>query len=182
MNKKQLVAKISTTLGQSKADAERTFDSITTIILDALKNDDTVNNSAYEEMIQRVCINPVNLTKSIPPLGTICAEHAGAVDIAKAYCGEGDNIISQTDVCSADKLPGGDATYQALLQTYCKANIGKIKESGHACAGLKTSASTLYNTLAEQFCEANPNDSFCSCYNVVNDKCANDSKTGVAGC
>ena len=42
MNKKQLVAKISSTLGQSKADAERTFDSITTIILDALKNDDTV--------------------------------------------------------------------------------------------------------------------------------------------
>ena len=34
MNKKQLVAKkSSTTLGQSKADAERTFDSITTIIL-----------------------------------------------------------------------------------------------------------------------------------------------------
>ena len=33
MNKKQLVAKISSTLGQSKADAERTFDSITTIIL-----------------------------------------------------------------------------------------------------------------------------------------------------
>ena len=32
MNKKQLVAKISSTLGQSKADAERTFDSITTII------------------------------------------------------------------------------------------------------------------------------------------------------
>ena len=37
MNKKQLVAKISTTLGQSKADAERTFDSITTIILNDLK-------------------------------------------------------------------------------------------------------------------------------------------------
>ena len=36
MNKKQLVAKISSTLGQSKADAERTFDSITTIILDEL--------------------------------------------------------------------------------------------------------------------------------------------------
>ena len=30
MNKKQLVAKISSTLGQSKADAERTFDSIST--------------------------------------------------------------------------------------------------------------------------------------------------------
>ena len=37
MNKKQLVAKISSTLNLSKADAERTFDSITNIILDALK-------------------------------------------------------------------------------------------------------------------------------------------------
>ena len=47
MNKKQLVTKISSTLGQSKADAERTFDSITTIILDALKNDDTVKIAGF---------------------------------------------------------------------------------------------------------------------------------------
>ena len=47
MNKKQLVAKISSTLGQSKADAERTFDSITTIILNELKNDETVKIAAY---------------------------------------------------------------------------------------------------------------------------------------
>ena len=47
MNKKQLVAKISSTLGLSKADAERTFDSITTIILDALKNDDTVKIAGF---------------------------------------------------------------------------------------------------------------------------------------
>ena len=49
MNKKQLVTKISATLGQSKADAERTFDSITTIILDALKNDDTVKIARFEK-------------------------------------------------------------------------------------------------------------------------------------
>ena len=47
MNKKQLIGKISSTLGQSKADAERTFDSITTIILDALKNDDTVKIAGF---------------------------------------------------------------------------------------------------------------------------------------
>jgi hypothetical protein len=57
MNKKQLVAKISTTLGQSKADAERTFDSITTIILNELKNDET-------EHPQRKC----QLNKKKPPL------------------------------------------------------------------------------------------------------------------
>ena len=47
MNKKQLVAKISTTLGQSKADAERTFDTITNTILDALKGDDSVKIAGF---------------------------------------------------------------------------------------------------------------------------------------
>ena len=42
MNKKQLVAKLAVSLSQSKADAERTFDTITNTILDALKNDDSV--------------------------------------------------------------------------------------------------------------------------------------------
>ncbi len=37
MNKKQLVAKLAGSLNQSKADAERTFDTITNTILDALK-------------------------------------------------------------------------------------------------------------------------------------------------
>ena len=47
MNKKQLVAKISSTLNLSKADAERTFDSITNIILDALKDDDAVKIAGF---------------------------------------------------------------------------------------------------------------------------------------
>ena len=47
MNKKQLVAKISSTLGQSKADAASTFDSITTIILNELKNDETVKIAGF---------------------------------------------------------------------------------------------------------------------------------------
>jgi hypothetical protein len=39
-----------------------------------------------------------------------------------------------------------------------------------------------YDSIAEAYCEANPNESFCSCYNVVMDKCADDSTTGPAGC
>ncbi len=42
MNKKQLIAKLSGSLNLSKADAERTFDTITNTILDALKRDDSV--------------------------------------------------------------------------------------------------------------------------------------------
>ena len=47
MNKKQLVAKLAGSLNQSKADAERTFDTITNTILDALKNDDNVKIAGF---------------------------------------------------------------------------------------------------------------------------------------
>jgi Bacterial nucleoid DNA-binding protein len=47
MNKKQLVAKLAGSLNQSKADAERTFDTITNSILDALKNDDSVKIAGF---------------------------------------------------------------------------------------------------------------------------------------
>ena len=47
MNKKQLVAKLAGSLSQSKADAERTFDTITNTILDALKNDDSVKIAGF---------------------------------------------------------------------------------------------------------------------------------------
>ena len=47
MNKKQLVAKLAVSLNQSKADAERTFDTITNAILDALKGDDNVKIAGF---------------------------------------------------------------------------------------------------------------------------------------
>ena len=47
MNKKQLVVKLSGALNLSKADAERTFDTITNTILDALKGDDSVKIAGF---------------------------------------------------------------------------------------------------------------------------------------
>ena len=47
MNKKQLVNKIASTLNQSKADAERTVDTITGIILDCLKSDEPVKIAGF---------------------------------------------------------------------------------------------------------------------------------------
>jgi len=47
MNKKQLVAKISSNMNLSKADAERTFDGITEIILNCLKSDEQVKIAGF---------------------------------------------------------------------------------------------------------------------------------------
>ena len=149
--------------------------------LQGLKTNSGVDGAEYEAMISRFCGNEVNLAKSIPPVGTICAEQAAGIQIATQYCGKGENIITQTDVCNTDE-PLGATGYQQLLNTFCTANNIHIKDSNHPCAGLKTSASALYNTISAAFCEANPNDSFCSCYNVLKDKCDPTSKTGVKGC
>ena len=141
---------------------------------------DNPGGSAYQTMIDRFCGHTANVAKPIPG-GIICAESSAGGSIARTYCGQGDNIITQTSVCDSGE-PLGAQGYQQLLNAYCTANNSKIKESGHPCAGLKTSASALYNTISEAFCEANPNDPFCSCYNVLKDKCDPTSKTGVAGC
>ena len=47
MNKKQLIAKISTSMNLSKADAERQFDGITEIILNCLKGDEQVKIAGF---------------------------------------------------------------------------------------------------------------------------------------
>ena len=47
MNKKQLVGKISSSMNLSKADAERTFDGITEIILSCLKSDEQVKIAGF---------------------------------------------------------------------------------------------------------------------------------------
>ena len=47
MNKKQLVTKISSSMNLSKADAERTFDGITEIILGCLKGDEQVKIAGF---------------------------------------------------------------------------------------------------------------------------------------
>ena len=142
----------------------------------------TPGGGKYTAMVNRLCGYTENLAFELPGADGMCAEQGAAVAIAKAYCGTGDNIISQTSVCNAAILPGKEGTYRALLETYCKANNVHIKNSGHACSTIKTYKSTLYNTISEAFCEANPDDSFCSCYNVLKDKCDPTSKTGVAGC
>ena len=64
MNKKQLVAKLAGSLNQSKADAERTFDTITNTILDALKNDDSVKIAGFGTY--KVAKNIRDNNKNIP--------------------------------------------------------------------------------------------------------------------
>jgi hypothetical protein len=93
-----------------------------------------------------------------------------------------DKFCNNTD--NAFTSPGGQSCLErstgiAIAKTYC--SEGDNIKSDANCTKENLSKAN-YESLAEVYCESNPNDSFCSCYNVVMDKCADDSITGVAGC
>ena len=100
-------------------------------------------------------------------------------NIVQKFCDDTDNTF---------KAPGGTPCHEvntgrALAIEYC--SVGSRIKGGTTGGDPNCTTEALgdnYDSIAEAYCEANPNDSFCSCYNVVNDKCADDSTTGPAGC
>jgi hypothetical protein len=95
--------------------------------------------------------------------------------LADTFCSDSNKVFES---------PGGQSclersTGQALAKQYCE--VGSRIHSDTNCTKENMGVGN-YDTVAEAYCEANPNESFCSCYNVVMDKCADDSTTGPAGC
>ena len=142
-----------------------------------------VPSAIKADMINRVCNKTENLDFSISS-SELCAHQQQGKAIAIEYCETGDNFTSDTVVCTPDGLSKAGG-YGDLLKWYCgkAGNIKTAKCDVTINANDNKLARTDYDTLAKTFCNANPNDAWCGCYNVMNDKCANDVKTGpMAGC
>ena len=101
-------------------------------------------------------------------------------DLVGKFCADSNNIFKSPGPRTCLDITAG----RALAIEFCKkgANIKGANGGNANCSADLTSLGDSYGAVAKAFCEANPNDSFCSCYNVVENKCADDSKTGVAGC
>ena len=102
-------------------------------------------------------------------------------DLVGKFCADSNNIFKSPGDKTCLELTAG----RALAVEYCKkgANIkGALPGGDPNCSADLTSLGDSYGTVAKAFCEDNPDDSFCSCYNVVENKCADDKITGVAGC
>ena len=142
-----------------------------------------VGSGVQADMINRVCNKTENLAFGIPN-GQLCAHHQEGRAIATAYCKTGTNFTTDTAVCNPSILNNAGG-YNPLLLWHCGigGNIKTAKCDVTINANDNKLARTDYDTLAKAFCNANPNDAWCGCYNVMNDKCANDVKTGpMAGC
>ena len=96
-------------------------------------------------------------------------------DMVTRYCSDSNNAFEN---------PGGGTCLErttglAMAKEYCTVS-NRIHTDPNCNKQNLTDAG--YNSIAAAYCEANPNDSFCSCYNVLNDKCDPTSKSGPAGC
>jgi hypothetical protein len=134
-------------------------------VYNALSSDSN-RSPMVTDMINRLCVKEENLAFSLPT-GGVCAEHEQGREIAKQFCSDGENILTETEICSADVLTGGQSTYDEILKDYCGRDAN-IKTQG--CAPLNTGdgASGTFETLARAYCDTatGKSDSWCSCYNV----------------
>ena len=99
---------------------------------------------------------------------------------------------AKNDYCSdfshyLDKVRGDETCksldeHGKLIKDYCglgdnitKTECGKnsLKDYGHL---------DIYNELAKEYCEANPDKDFCACYNVLNNKCLTEETKDLPGC
>lgn len=73
----------------------------------------------------------------------------------------------------------GDA--EDLTRKFCSENnYNRLKNGDNACTRTGMPNEDLFETIASEFCNANPNDSWCKCYNQVTDVC--ETKPDAAGC
>ena len=93
-------------------------------------------------------------------------------NIAKKYCDRADRLDDKiTSGSGSDSTCRGFSNAKDLAKEYCEKG-DNIKTDTMLCTNESDSLGpTLYDDLASKYCDANPNDPFCGCYNVVTNKC-----------
>ena len=91
------------------------------------------------------------------------------------YCTRADRLNDKvTSGSGDDSTCRGFSNAKALATVYCGQG-DKIKTDTMLCTKETDSLGpTLYDELAAKYCDANPIDPFCGCYNVVTNKCKSE--------
>ena len=149
---------------------------------------------AYWKGFQKIsCVYNVKTGDKLGRLRTLHSEikNAGSGDprkamfdnIATRYCDRADRLNDRiTSGSGDDSTCRGFSNAKALAKDYCK-NGDKIKTDTMLCTKENDSLGpTLYEELARKYCDANPDDPFCGCYNVVKNKCLTEENKDLPGC
>ena len=72
-------------------------------------------------------------------------------------------------------------TSKTLAKQWCSIGKNIVTDSQSFCTKEEL-GTTLYEELAGKYCDANPGDPFCGCYNVVTNKCLTEENKDLPGC
>jgi len=104
-------------------------------------------------------------------------------EIVDDYCDRAVRLDDKvTSGSGDDSTCRGFSNAKALAKQYCEQG-DKIKTDTMLCTKETDSLGpTLYDELASKYCDANKNDPFCGCYNVVTNKCLTEENKDLPGC
>ena len=88
------------------------------------------------------------------------------------YCTRAERLDDKvTSGSGDDSTCRGFSNAKALAKDFCEIGDNIVKETSYCTKETDSLGQTLYDELAAKYCDANPNDPFCGCYNVVTNKC-----------
>ncbi|AUT19184.1 hypothetical protein DSLPV1_213 [Dishui lake phycodnavirus 1] len=97
--------------------------------------------------------------------------------IKSEFCADSENLEKVIDGQKCKNWGNADQ----LTRQYCSANnFAKLKAGDSACTRTGMPNEDLFETIAGEFCDANPTDSWCKCYNQLHDVCTTNAD--AAGC
>jgi hypothetical protein len=100
--------------------------------------------------------------------GTTCKDYFGYSDLVNEYCSEIKNFPEQ--------IGGGqtcaDRVDNSVRSEWCLLDKERVKTDSKCN---KEQLGTAYESMASKFCKKNPTDKWCSCYNLKNKVCFEDS-------
>lgn len=94
------------------------------------------------------------------------------------FCNVRDNIWKNA---GGGVMCASYTTNQNLAKQYCEVG-DRIRTDPNCSSSEQSLGTTGYSQVATAYCEANPDEDWCACYNVWKGKCPDDATTGVAGC
>jgi len=138
-----------------------------------------------DDYLQQLKSNPEYMSAALGQIvSNNCKNHFNYDKIVRDFCSEVDNLLvgigEGTNTCQSLDTSGVKTAEWCMLKEDSSDPTVRMGTQKGICnkAGLKDK----YDDTATEYCKAYPQDSWCSCYNVLNNAqvCPSDSK--AAGC
>ena len=122
----------------------------------------------------------VNRMSRTPEVDNSSVRQTMYTDLVTEFCKDPANVNKVVNSANnTSKTCIDNDGSKAVARAYC--STGNKMVTDKSTCSMQKCGTGLYHELATNYCEANPNDAWCGCYNTYRKKCSNPNFNG-AGC